>query len=119
MKAVNAKGAVLEQAFNPISTDDTPGEVVLLVKVSLRSDICTPSYLLTSILNVSARRAQNASWDIQEALGVHHQVVIPSESAGQYLCNDKSMTSGEPAPHDCLACACLSELQRIYSRDNH
>lgn len=37
VKAVNAKGAVLEQAFNPISTDDTPGEVVLLVKVRTAS----------------------------------------------------------------------------------
>ncbi|KAK9905928.1 hypothetical protein WJX75_009119 [Coccomyxa subellipsoidea] len=32
VKATTAKGAELVQAFNPISTDDTPGEVVLLVK---------------------------------------------------------------------------------------
>jgi hypothetical protein len=39
VKATTAKGAELVQAFNPISTDDTPGEVVLLVKVrALRLD---------------------------------------------------------------------------------
>lgn len=32
---VKVEGAGLEQAFNPISTDETPGEVVLLVKVGL------------------------------------------------------------------------------------
>ena len=41
VKATTAKGAELVQAFNPISTDDTPGEVVLLVKVSA----CTPQTL--------------------------------------------------------------------------
>ena len=30
---IKVKAGQLEQAFNPISTDETPGEVVILVKV--------------------------------------------------------------------------------------
>ena len=32
---VKVKVGELEQAFNPVSTDETPGEVVLLVKVRI------------------------------------------------------------------------------------
>lgn len=39
VKVANAKGIEMEQAFNPISTDDTPGEVVLLVKVTLPASL--------------------------------------------------------------------------------
>lgn len=47
VKATTTKGVELEQAFNPISTDDTPGEVVLLVKVTS----CPQSLLTKSHYN--------------------------------------------------------------------
>jgi hypothetical protein len=41
---IKVKVGELEQAFNPVSTDETPGEVVLLVKVGFRfpNGSCAP-----------------------------------------------------------------------------
>ena len=37
---IKVKVGQQEQAFNPISTDETPGEVVILVKVRARHYLC-------------------------------------------------------------------------------
>ena len=44
VRVTSRSGEALEQAFNPISTDDTPGEVTLLVKVPANLPLrCVPT----------------------------------------------------------------------------
>lgn len=67
VKVANTKGIELEQAFNPVSTDETPGEVVLLVKVRRRQPL-QPFKISPSALVIALTRAMHTRYERSSSL---------------------------------------------------
>ncbi len=77
---IKVKVGQQEQAYNPISTDETPGEVVILVKVRACSTVCIPLYGIMpfgpSGMALSSHASAMAVWSVQHAAVLQGACVI-------------------------------------------
>lgn len=64
VRVAGASGSALEQAFTPISTDDNPGEVMLLVKVTPLFCLPAPHAIIPICCWLASR-----AWASQASLG--------------------------------------------------